>query len=309
MSNILVTGGAGFLGSHLVEQLLAEGHQVTVLDDLSDAPLSNLSAVKGQYQLIQADVRDPLVVETIGQIDIIYHLAANANVPRSVKEPLHDGSVNILGTINMLALAHKHNARFFLASSGAVYGEPQTVPMAEDHIIKPISPYGASKYSAEQYVQLYKHLYDVKATIVRFFNMYGPRQRRFVVFDFAHKILAPGDEIVMLGDGRQMRGQLFVTDAVKGLLLVTEKGTEDIYNIGSANSFSITSLMETMLPLFDVQKSLAVSNKSWDGDIQRLVADISKIQALGFEEDVSLEEGILKFKEWFLETYYQQEAV
>lgn len=308
MQSVLVTGGAGFAGSHLVEALVERGCAVTVLDDLSDGYRSNLAAVAGKYRLVVGDVRDPDLLGQLDHVDTIFHLAANANVPRSVEAPVDDGSINILGTVNMLNLARRTRARFFLASSAAVYGEPVAPPMAEDHAIAPISPYGVSKLSAERYVELYKRLYDVQATIVRFFNMFGPRQRRYVVYDFAHKIRRSGDEVVILGDGRQVRTQLFIADAVRALLTVADRGTEPVYNIGSERSFSVTELMERMLALFGAAKRLTMSQVSWDGDIQRLVPDISRLRDLGFREAVSLDDGLAAFKAWF-ETEYAEVSV
>lgn len=308
MQSVLVTGGAGFLGSHLSETLITRGCAVTVLDTFADAPRHNLRAVEGRYTLVEGDVRDPGVFQHIGHVDTIFHLAANANVPLSSKNPLHDGSVNILGTINALELARARKATFYLASSGAVYGEPIAPPMAEDHQIAPVSPYGASKLAAEQYVELYKRLYGIDATIVRFFNMYGPRQRRFVVFDFARKILEADDEVVVLGDGRQIRSQLFVLDAVAALLAVAEHGTEPIYNVGSASSFTVTELLHVMMDVLGSTKRLRMSNASWDGDIQRLVPDAGKLHGLGFREQWPLRAGLHAFKDWFLAEYAEQYA-
>ncbi len=308
MQNVLVTGGAGFAGSHLAEVLIGRGCAVTVLDDLSDGFRRNLAAVEGRYRLVVGDVRDAGLLDRLRPVDTIFHLAANANVPRSTEVPQEDASINILGTINMLNLSRQTGARFFLASSAAVYGEPVAPPMAEDHPLAPISPYGVSKLSAERYVELYQQLYGVQATIVRFFNMFGPRQRRYVVYDFAEKIRRSGDEVVILGDGRQVRTQLFIADAVRALLTVAERGSEPIYNIGSERSFSVTELMERMLALFGAEKRLTMSQVSWDGDIQRLVPDIARLRGLGFREQVSLDEGLLAFKAWF-ETEYAEISV
>lgn len=308
MKHVLVTGGAGFLGSHLVETLIERNCEVTVLDNFSDAPRRNLAAAEGKFHLLEGDVRNPQLCRQIGPVDTIFHLAANANVPLSARDPLHDGSTNILGTINMLNVARDHKARLFLASSGAVYGEPLTPPMAEDHALEPVSPYGASKLAAEHYVELYKRLHGIDATIIRFFNMYGPRQRRFVVFDFARKILEASDEVVVLGDGRQIRSQLFVRDAVAALLFVAEYGTEPVYNVGSAASFSVTDLMHAMMDLLGSSKRLTMSQQSWDGDIQRLVPDVTKLHALGFREPTTLHDGLVAFREWFLGEYADQYA-
>lgn len=300
MENVLVTGGAGFVGSYLVESVLKLGCRVTVLDNFADAPSSNLAAFERELELVRADVRDERWPEQIGPIDTIFHLAANASVPRSAEQPVYDATVNIVGTINALRLARERNARFFLASSGAVYGEPVSPPMREDHPLEPISPYGASKLGAEQYVELYKRLYGVSATIIRFFNMYGPRQRRFVVYDFARKILAPGDEVVILGDGRQIRSQLYVEDAIRAVLTVARHGEAPVYNVGSARNLTVTEIMAKMLDAFGTDKKLTTSQSSWHGDVQRLVPDVSALQTLGWREEITYEQGLLHFKEWFL---------
>ena len=180
--------------------------------------------------------------------------------------------------------------------------------MAEDHPLVPISPYGVSKLAAEGYVDLYKRLHGVNATIVRFFNMYGPRQRRYVVYDFAHKILRSGPEVVVLGDGRQVRSLLYAGDAARAFLTVAERGTEPIYNIGAATSFDVTTLMRAMLALFGEEKRLHMSQSSWEGDIQRLVPDVTKLHQLGFREEVSLDDGLRRFKDWFMTEYGAQYA-
>jgi UDP-glucose 4-epimerase len=303
MENVLVTGGAGFVGSHLVEYLVHQGYRTTVLDNFADSEASNLSAVQGRCDIVDGDVRDERIASRIGPIDAIFHFAANANVPRSTAEPMHDASTNVLGTVNMLNLAKARGARFVLASSGAVYGEPVHPPMAEAHPLLPISPYGASKLAAEGYVGLYKRLYGLEATIVRLFNMYGPRQRRYVVYDFAHKILAPGDEIVVLGSGRQIRSLLYVGDAVRAVLTITTTGTEPVYNVGSASSIDVTALMSEMLTVFGASKKPTMTQVSWQGDVQRLVPDVTKLHQLGFQEQVTLQEGLTRFKEWFLTEY------
>ena len=302
MNDVLVTGGAGFLGSHLVEELVKRGYAVTVLDNFSDAPRSNLVNVEGNFRLVEGDVRDESILGRIGTVDTIFHLAANANVPRSSKQPLFDASINVLGTINMLNLARDRGSRFVLASSGAVYGEPVRAPMSESHQLAPISPYGASKLSAESYVTVYEHMYDTSATIIRLFNMFGPRQRRFVVYDFARKILSPEDEVVILGNGAQKRTQLFVTDAVRAVLLVADVGTQKIYNVGACRQFTVVDIMQSMLRTFCKDKKLRTSQVSWDGDIQHLVPDVSRLQDLGFEEEVSFEQGLMQFKHWFMDS-------
>lgn len=299
MNNVLITGGSGFLGSHLAEQLIDRGVTVTIIDNFADAPRSNLAAVEGRYRLILGDVRDVAPWQQVGAVDTVFHLAANANVPRSSQEPLYDASVNILGTVNALNLAHDRGARFFLASSGAVYGEPVSPPMSESHVLAPVSPYGASKLAAESYVTLYRQLYGLDGVIVRLFNMFGPRQRRFVVYDFARKILQDGEDVVMLGDGRQIRSQLFVYDAVRALLLVAERGTLPIYNVGSSASFSVSDLMDELLRLLGYSKPKRTSNASWAGDIQRLVPDVSLLHELGFREEYSLRDGLRLFLAWF----------
>lgn len=303
MERVLVTGGAGFLGSHLVEHLITLGLDVTVIDDFSAAPRDNLAGILGHVSLVDGDVRDPSIHGRIEAVDTIIHLAANANVPRSSEDPLFDASTNILGTVNMLELARARGARFVLASSGAVYGEPADAPMAEDHPLKPISPYGVSKLAAENYVRLYNRLFGVNAVILRFFNMYGPRQRRFVVFDFAEKIRQQGNEVLLLGSGRQMRSQLYVDDAVDAVLLVLQSGTGEVYNIGSTTVMSVTNIMHHVLATFGVAKKLRVSQRSWDGDIQRLVPDVRKLGALGFQEKVPFVVGLCRFREWYLSTY------
>lgn len=309
MQNVVVTGGAGFVGSYLTEALVMKGYKVIVVDNFSDAPRRNLRHIRSDYQLIEADVRDDQLYRKLRKVDIIFHLAANANVPRSVQEPLFDASTNILGTINMLNVARDCGAEFILASSAAVYGEPTTVPMSEEHRLHPVSPYGMSKLAAEHYVQLYRELYGVRNKIIRLFNVYGPRQRRFVVYDFTRKILSSEHEVVVLGSGRQVRSQIYASDAAHAFITVAERGEEQIYNVGSTNVLNVTELMQKMLAVFGIERNMRTTETSWDGDIQRLVPDVTRLQKLGFREKVSHEEGLSNYRDWYLNEFGESIAI
>ena len=303
MKRVVVTGGAGFIGSHLVEALLQQGHKLTVLDNFSTAPRSNLAAIANRINLIEGDACDPDTLSHVEDVDLIFHLAANADVPRSVREPYFDASTNILGTVNMLNLARSAGAQFVFASSGAVYGEPFNPPMAEDHRLMPISPYGVSKLAAEHYVDMYRRMYQVPTTILRIFNMYGPRQRRFVVSDLAHKIMKTESELVVLGSGRQIRSQLYVSDGVRAILTIADRGSKSIYNVGSAIQITIAELAQLMLKAFNTDKTIRFTQTSWQGDISRLVPDTKNLCELGFRETLTLEEGLHAFRAWFLSEY------
>lgn len=298
----LVTGGAGFVGSHLVDRLVSQGRRVMVVDSLDAGTERNLWQSRNQIAFVKADTREESwwPNPSDGRIARIFHFAANASVPRSSEDPNYDLSTNIEGTLNALKLAKRHDATFVYISSAAVYGNPQYVPIDENHPTVPISPYGTSKLSGELYVDLFRREHELETRIVRYFNCFGPRQPRYIVYDFLNKALGKANEFEVLGTGEQVRTQMFVTDAVAATLLVAEHGDHNPYNVGSDKSFTVLELAESLLGITgNTHKRIVTTGASWPGDIYTLLPDTSRLKALGFEPSVSLEEGLKGVLSWW----------
>lgn len=290
--NCVVTGGAGFIGSHLVDALLHEGARTVVLDDLSGCAAGNLERVRSRISFHQADVRDArLMSDLLEGADFVFHLAANASVPMSVEDPAHDFEVNALGTQRVLIAARDRGVRrVILCSSAAVYGIPSSIPIREDHVIHPVSPYGASKAAAEALGDAYRSVYGLDVVTCRLFNIYGPRQRRYVMHDLFIKLTRRG-ELSVRGDGRQIRDYCYVTDAAKAILLVAQTG-EGVYNIARGAGISIREVAESMVRMIAPETTIHYGEATWKGDIPVLHADTARLQALGFEPKVDLEAGL-----------------
>jgi UDP-glucose 4-epimerase len=298
----LVTGGAGFIPSHLVDHLLVNGAEVTAMDNLKDGKLENLAKARNSpsFTFREADLRNKNgLKELVENQDFIFHLGGNANVPYSVEHPDYDFHTNVIGTYNILKCCLDCGVkRVIYASTAAVYGEPEYTPINEKHPLNPISPYGASKLAGEHLGFAYKATYGLDFIGVRIFNTYGPRQPRYVMYDFIKKLKTNPKRLEVLGTGEQVRDYCHVSDTVKAFLLVAKKG-KDVYNVAGGNPISIKELAEFMGKKIAPEVEIVYTGKSWKGDINTLVADISKLRNLGFEPKVSLWEGIGSMVKWF----------
>jgi UDP-glucose 4-epimerase len=303
---VLVTGGCGFIGSHLVEQLVARGAAVWVLDNLQAGTPHNLNSVRNQVDLVIGDVRDPGGVKRVIELSrpaYVFHLAANASVPGSVEDPAYDFETNSAGTFALFEAlrAYGCSERVVLASSGAVYGQPQIFPIVEEQLWDPISPYGASKVCAETIARMFQRVYGLPVVIARIFNTYGPRMARFVVLDFLRKLRHNPNVLEVLGNGQQMRDFTFVTDTVQGLLLLAECGlAAEAYNLSSGCSVSVTDVAHMLIAALGLtgQTRITYTGRSWPGDAQRWVVSIEKISRLGYIPTVDLENGLAKTIQW-----------
>lgn len=304
---VLVTGGCGFIGSHLVEALAALGARVWVLDNLKAGALDNLRAVQDAVQVEIGDVRDAARVTAVlerSRPQIVFHLAANASVPGSVDDPVYDFETNSAGTFNLLNALRELNtgARVVLASSGAVYGQPELFPITEEALVDPISPYGASKAGAELMARVFTRLFGVPVVIARIFNTYGPRMARFVVLDFLRKLQRDPSSLEILGNGEQTRDFTYVSDTVQGLLLLAERGCPgEAYNISSGSSTSVTDVAQTLITALGLagRTRITYTGSSWPGDAQRWEVAIGKLSGLGYAPHVNLENGLINTIEWF----------
>ena len=303
----LVTGGAGFIGSHLVEALSAAGCQVAVIDNLSGGSLSNLKSVKSKISFFENDIRQPEALESAtADCDVIFHLAAVVAVQQTIENPIESTMVNDIGTLNVLEAAKKNSVqRVVLASSCAVYGDDPRLPKEEDMTPMPASPYAVHKLAAEHYLRVYGELCKFKTASLRFFNVFGPRQDPSspysgVISIFMSKAVSQQAPVIY-GDGGQTRDFVYVDDVVKALMLaaVTDVKNGDVFNIGSGNRVTINRLWELIASLSD-QQIEPVYHPARSGDILHSLGNISKARSrLNFKNDMSLERGLGLTLDWY----------
>jgi UDP-glucuronate 4-epimerase len=311
---ILVTGGAGFIGSHFVEKCLALGHSVAVIDDFNDfyhpaIKWSNLAAVKGQIGIHEVDIRDAeAVLSTVreGKFDTIVHLAARAGVRPSIKEPKLYIDTNITGTWHLLEAARQcHVPRFISASSSSVYGVLKTAPFREDMALtQTISPYAATKLAAEQLCSNYAHLYGLRTINLRFFTVYGPRQRPDLAIHSFTRSIHEGKSIKKFGDGSTRRDYTYIDDIIQGMVacLGYEGPLCDVFNLGESQTTTLNELIAALEQSIG-KKAVIEQLPEQPGDVPLTFADISKARALlGYDPHTKIAEGIPKFVEWFRAT-------
>jgi UDP-glucose 4-epimerase len=303
--NVLVTGGAGFIGSHLVEALLSYQANVTVLDCMNDNLMNNLGKRVSEIKFVNLNILSPDAKELIAlnKFDIIYHLANNANVRSSIDNPSSDLEKNLLSTFYLLETIRVKSPDTCLVylSSAAVYGNPRFIPIDESTPLAPISPYGVSKLAAERYVSVYRDLYGLKTVILRPFSVYGPRQTKLVIFDLINKLYKNPWELHLHGDGSQIRDFCYVDDAVRAILLVTLRGTltGEVYNLASAQGISIAKLTELVSETMGIKPIVIFSGSNRQGDPQEWVADIGRLNRIGYCPQINLSEGIQRTYQWF----------
>lgn len=309
--HFLVTGGAGFIGSHLTEALLGQGHQVTVFDDFNDyydpaIKRANVAHIANDIQIIEADIRDAVTVERTfagNKFDTVVHLAARAGVRPSIVDPKLYFTTNIDGTFNLLDACRYHNVNHFvLASSSSVYGVNKKVPFAEKDLIeRTISPYAATKLSCEQICSNYANLFDIRCACLRFFTVYGPRQRPdLAIAKFTKKILQ-GEAIDRYGDGSTARDYTYVKDIISGVLSTIDYSAKDfdIFNLGGSATTTLTELI-AMLEKTIGKEAIINQMPDQPGDVPRTFADVNKAEkTLGYHPNTPIAEGLKKYVEWF----------
>jgi len=298
---VLVTGGAGFIGSHLVNSLVREGFEVVVLDNFFSGRLENLSHIdKHDFCLVRGDVRNKSDLrKALKNVDFVFHLAAIVNVPFSIENPLLVSEVNVDGTLNVLEESLKAGVeRLVYASSCAVYGDPLKVPVDEGHPTRPLSPYGVSKLTAEYYCRVFYEVYELETVCLRFFNVYGSRQGggpyAGVVSKFI-EFLRDRKSPVIFGDGKQTRDFVYVEDVVNACLLALESKAcvGEFVNIGSGVETSINELAETLIELFGLSGIEPEYTCPRVGDIKRSCASLEKARRLlGYRPKFSLKNGL-----------------
>ncbi len=300
---ILVTGGAGFIGSHVVDAYISGGHEVVVIDDLSSGTKENLNPKAKFFQL---DIRSS-ELEAVFQrekFDVVNHHAAQMDVRRSVADPAFDASVNILGSLNLLECARKHAVRKFIFAStgGAIYGEQEYFPADEEHLLRPLSPYGIAKLAVEKYLFYYKAVHGLDYISLRYVNIYGPRQNpngeAGVVAIFTGKLLK-GEQPTINGDGKQTRDYIYVGDAVRANVLALRFKGSNIYNVGTGVECDVNTLFAKLRDLLN-PSCTERHGPAKRGEQQRSVISYKKIERdLGWRPAVQLDEGLRLTVEYF----------
>jgi nucleoside-diphosphate-sugar epimerase len=303
----VVTGGAGFIGSNTVDELVRRGHSVVVLDDLSAGKEENLAEIRNKITLIKGSITDIEVVrKAMHEAEYVLHLAARTSVPRSVKDPIESNRINIDGTLNVLVAARDAKVkRVVFAASSSVYGETSTLPKMEKMQPQPISPYGVTKYVGELYAQTFGRCYGLENVSLRYFNIFGPRQDPAspysgVLAKFCTAFLEETQPVIF-GDGEQTRDFTYVENAVQANLLACEAPNVSgkVFNVGAGGRFSLNQTVDLLNKI--AGKNLEVKYEpARDGDIRDSQADISQAREfLGYEPQVAFEEGLVRTFEWY----------
>ena len=326
---ILVTGGAGFIGSHLVDTLIKKGHQVCIIDDLSTGLRKNINT---KAKFLKTDIRSRKVNEIFinEKPDIVYHLAGQINLRTSLEDPVFDADVNILGSLNVLENCKKYKIKkiIFSSTGGALYGEAKTIPTPESFPTNPPSPYGLAKLTIEKYLEVYKRLYDIDYVSLRYANVYGPRQNVLaeagVIAIFIQNILN-NKPCIINGSGRQTRDYVCVDDVVRANLLAFEKNKVGVYNVGTGTETSVNQIFEKLAggmrllrrfsPRLRRVEAGAPRNDKWrkmpkniqkkygpaiKGELQRSALDCKKIKKeFGWKPKIDLDKGLEKTIKWF----------
>lgn len=301
---VLVTGGAGFIGSHIVDRYIREGYTVALIDDLSTGFKENINSKAKFYP---ADICDATRMREIFQAekpDYVNHHAAQIDVRKSVSDPYFDARTNIFGSMNLIIEAVRAGVEKFIyiSSGGAVYGEPESLPVDETYPVNPMSPYGVSKHAVEHYLYLYSHNAGLKYTVLRYANVYGPRQNPHgeagVVAIFTEKMLR-GESPTIFGTGKQSRDYVYVEDVVQANMLCMESGSGGIYNLGTGQEASVIELFELLKKIIGFNKEPTYA-AARTGEIERIALDAKKaIRELGWKPQHSLEEGLGKTVAYF----------
>ncbi len=316
MKKVLVTGGAGFIGSHIVESYLEEGYQVVVIDDLSRGNRENLNK---EARFHKMDINDRKIAEVFAEekFDLVNHHAAQIDLRISVKEPLLDAKINILGTLNLLENCLKYKVRnfIFISSGGAIYGEPEDMPVDEYYPKNPLSPYAVAKHTIEHYLCYYRETFALNYVALRYANVYGPRQDPLgeagVIAIFSQRMLKK-DRPTIFGDGEQLRDYIYVDEVVDINMLVSQKieslnerritSPDDLsYNVGIGKGNSVNFLYRALAKITDFQeKPIYAPGKK--GDIRKIYLDTEKAKKeLGWQAKLQLEDGLKKTVKWFKE--------
>lgn len=317
-SRILITGGGGFIGSHLAERYVNEGHLVKVLDNFSNSDINNIRGLFNHknFKLIKGDVRDHDLLQRITtDVDVIFHLAAQIHVDKSIVDPVETVDVNIKGTLNILDVSLENDVKHIIyASSSEAYGSAKHAPMNEDHPLNPDSPYAASKAAADRLCYSYYRTYKMNVSIIRNFNTFGPRQKSGgyggAISIFTDRALR-GMPPIIYGDGLQTRDYMYIEDAVQAYNIVYEAGEKlagQAVNFGSGKETTILDLAKTITSLCGRKDLTPVHVEPRPGEVRRLCADTTVAKSLGFKPKYTLEEGLKELISWFKKYKHEEWA-
>jgi UDP-glucose 4-epimerase len=315
--SVLVTGGCGFIGSHLVDALIAKGNDVTVLDNLSSSTLEYIRPHMETEKLrfVKGDVRDFNVVSRVcSSKDAVFHFAAQPDVRLSLNQPLIDSDINVRGTLNILEGMRRNKVPLLVfASTSTVYGQARVIPTPENYPIGPISNYGASKSASEVYMMSFSSCYKLSCVSLRYANIFGPRSTHGVVHDFFEKLVKDPKRLEILGDGKQIKSYLYIADCIESSLLASEKyvqGEFSAFNIGSTEQLEaneIAKIVIAELGISDIEFRYTGGKQGWIGDVTDMLLDTKKIRDLGWEPTVDTREGIRRYVRWLKQRSNEKE--
>jgi len=311
MDKILVTGGAGFIGKHLVMKLIELKYDVTILDNFSNEPPTSMDKVSGNVNVISGDIRDREIVDKVVKgIDVIIHLAAAINVIESIEKPLFYHETNVTGTLNILCAAIDSAKQVVFASSAAVYGNPSELPVPVTHPPNPLSPYAASKLSAEAYCKAFSNIYNLNCTILRFFNVYGPGQASNaysgVINKFINQLINDKSPLIY-GEGKQTRDFIYVSDLVDAIIGVIGYELDGVFNIGTGRGISVNELAKKLMEIMRKEDCKPIHSKPNSSEVENSWADISATKKVfGFRPEISLEEGLRRTVNSIQNTEYEK---
>ena len=298
---VIVTGGAGFIGSHLVDALVARGEEVTVIDNLSTGDTGNIGAhiSSGAIRFIQKDLLGDGWQDSFAGADRVFHIAADPDVRASASNPQHVYEQNVTATVRVLEAMHRNNVpEIVFTSTSTVYGEAEIIPTPEEYTpMEPISIYGGSKLACEAMISAYAHTYSMKSWVFRFANIIGQRSNHGVIWDFIHKLLENPDELEILGDGKQVKSYLSVDACVEAVLFAVSHSdsTFNCFNIGSDDWISVTSLAEVVVAemgLSGVQFRYTGGDRGWVGDVPRMQLSVERLKRLGWQPGTGSGESV-----------------
>ncbi|MEL9909410.1 MAG: NAD-dependent epimerase/dehydratase family protein [Sulfolobales archaeon] len=304
-SKILVTGGAGFIGSHIVDRLMGEGFSVRVVDNLSSGRLENIEQWLGnhRFEFFRGDLKSYSdALEAVKGVDVVFHFAANPEVRVSTTNPRVHFEENVVATFNLLeAMRERGVKEIIFASSSSVYGEPETIPVDENAPMKPVSVYGASKAACENLIHSYSKLYGIKAVILRYANVIGPRLRHGVIYDLLMKIKRSREVLEVLGDGTQTRSYIYIADAVEATIAAWRNSREEynVYNVGSEDWITVREVVNIILSELRLDNVRIVYRPvlhgvGWPGDVKRIALAIDKLKKLEFTPRHKSREAVAK---------------
>jgi UDP-glucose 4-epimerase len=300
---ILVTGGAGFIGSHLVDRLVKEGFNIRVIDNLSSGRLENLTQYRNgsRVEVVMGDLKKMEdALKAVDGVNAVFHFAANPEVRVSTINPETHFNENVVATFNLLeAMRRKDVRELVFASSSSIYGEPEQIPVSEDAPIRPVSVYGASKAACENLIHAYVKLYGMKAVILRYANVVGPRLRHGVIWDFVNKLRKNPNELEILGDGKQVRSYIYIDDAIEATIIAWRKSFSNfnVYNVASEDWLTVDEVADGVIKamgLLGVKKVYKplLHGVGWPGDVKRIALRIDRLKTLGFTPRFSSRDAV-----------------